>query len=170
MAKISYAIFHRAPGNYDPKAASDESALGDFDASKTQQHFAEECDINTIVKRFNLTGQLPENIRTPTYGDFDGVFDFQTAMNAIRAAEEAFAAMPAEIRTRFNNDPGRFVDFCSDLTDDLNDFANRAEMERMGLVVPKKPSTGHQDTARAVQATGEPPAPPSPPKEDKKPS
>ena len=35
-------------------------------------------------------------------------------MNAVRGAEESFMAMPAEVRSRFGNDPQAFVEFCSD--------------------------------------------------------
>ena len=45
--------------------------------------------------KFAVTGQLPENVRVPQYVDFEEAFDFQSSMNVIRAAEEAFAAMPA---------------------------------------------------------------------------
>ena len=45
-----------------------------------------------------MTGQLPENVRVPQYVDFEEAFDFHSSMNVIRAAEEAFNAMPAEVR------------------------------------------------------------------------
>lgn len=127
------APFLRTPYNYDRDAATNETGIDcSVEPSKTQQHFIEESDINTIVKRFHLTGELPTNVRMPQQADFEGVFDFQTAMNAIRAAEESFAAMPADVRTRFNNDPHLFVEFCS------ND-ENRPEAEKLGLVKPKAP-------------------------------
>lgn len=122
-------IFVRSAYNYDTAKASDESALTCPEPTLTQQHFANECDINTIVKRFGLTGQLPENIRMPTYTDYEGIFDFHTAMNAIAKANEAFDAMPADVRTRFNNNPGDFVAFCLDDN-------NRQEAIKLGLVPP----------------------------------
>lgn len=100
--------------------------------SLTQQSQAAEADINEIVRRFGLTGKLPENVRVPTYGDFDGVVDdYQSALNAIRSAEESFMAMPADVRARFNNDPGLFVEFCSDPE-------NLPEMRKLGLAVPEE--------------------------------
>lgn len=127
--------FLRTAYNYDMNMAGDESGIdclfdrhtGEQTPSKTQQHFAEECDINTIVRRFGLTGQLPTAVRMPTYGDFQNVPTYQEAMNAIRAADEAFMEMPAEVRARFNNDPASFVDFCSDP-------ANKEEARKLGLV------------------------------------
>lgn len=100
------------------------------DPSLAEQSSLEETDINTIVRRFGLTGQLPTGVRQPTYGDYTDVFDYHTAMNAIVQAEEAFMEMPAHVRTRFHNDPGEFVAFCSD-------EANRDEALKLGLVMPK---------------------------------
>ena len=75
-----------------------------------------------------VTGQLPENVRVPQYVDFEEAFDFQSSMNVIRAAEEAFNAMPAEVRDRFQNDPGRFLEFA-------NDASNYEEALKMGLAI-----------------------------------
>lgn len=121
--------FIRTAYNYDRNAAGDETAIRDFGEGMTQQSFAEECDINTIVRRFGLTGELPSGVRMPSYGDFDSVVDFQTAMNALVQAKEAFMEMPADVRARFGNDPGAFVDFCSDKK-------NLEEARRLGLVPP----------------------------------
>lgn len=140
--------FVRTPYNYDRNKASDQSGLACKDATRTQQHFAEEVDINTIVRRFNLTGQLPTNIRMPEYGDFENAFDFHTAMNAIRQAQESFMAMPANIRARFHNDPGEFVDFVAD-------DANRAEAEKFGLV-------SQEALQRAAELAKAPPPNPAP--------
>lgn len=123
------SIFLRSPFNYDRDLVSAESGLECLDKTLAQQQFLEDSDINTIVRRFNLTGQLPEGVRAPQYADFEGVFDYQTAMNAIRQAQESFNAMPADVRSRFANDPHRFVAFCSDP-------ANLDEARRLGLAMP----------------------------------
>lgn len=123
-------VFLRTAYNYDMNKAGDESGLACQDLSLAKQSFAEECDINTIVRRFGVTGELPVGVRAPTYGDFTGIFDFRTAMSAIAQAGEAFDEMPAEVRARFHNDPAEFVDFCSN-------EANRDEAIRLGLVLPK---------------------------------
>lgn len=155
-------VFVRSPYNYDMNKAGDESALHCKDPSRAKQEFAEEADINTIVKRFNLTGQLPENVRMPTYGDFEGIFDFHSAMNAIAQANEAFDAMPAAVRARFHNNPAEFVDFCSD-------EKNREEATRLGLVRPGlagTPGTGDPalDGPSGPQDGPKPKTPPKAPK------
>lgn len=122
----------RRVGAYDEKEASRECAV-DFSMARdrTQQSHAAETDINGIVKRFKVTGAVPQGVRVPTYGDFTGVSDFRSAMDAIVAAEKSFAAMPAAVRSRFGNDPATFVEFCSDPK-------NLPEMRKFGLAVPEK--------------------------------
>lgn len=124
--------FLRTPYNYDVDKASDDSGLECKDPSLTQQHMAEECDINYIVERFGVTGQLPvAPSYTPTYGDFTGVADYRQALDAVRAADDAFMALPAKIRERFDNDPALFVDFCSSTDPDV-----RSEAIELGLIPP----------------------------------
>ena len=43
----------------------------------------DEADINTIVRRFGLSGELPQGVRAPTYGDFEDIVDFQAAGAAL---------------------------------------------------------------------------------------
>lgn len=121
-------IVLRAFGNYDADAVSRETAM-DFDPSEgvTQQQFAEEVDINTIVKRFGLTGELPDGVGMPVSGDFTGVSDFRSAMELVRSAQESFMLLPANVRDRFANDPARVIAF-------LDDEANREEAIRLGIV------------------------------------
>ena len=125
-------VFLRTPYNYDVDLVSDETGLKCEDPSLAQQHFAEECDINYIVERFGVTGQLPENNRPmPTYGDFTGVSDYRQALEAVSQAQEAFMSLPANVRERFDNDPALFVDFCSS-----TDPADRSEAIELGLIPP----------------------------------
>lgn len=127
--------FLRTPYNYDVNQASDDSGLECKDPSLAQQHMAQECDINYIVERFGVTGQLPETTYTPTYGDFTGIGDYRQALDAVMAADDAFMALPAKLRERFDNDPALFVDFCSS-----NDPADRSEAMELGLIpYPAKP-------------------------------
>lgn len=124
--------FLRTPYNYDVDLVSDETGLKCEDLSLTQQHMAEECDINYIVERFGVTGQLPEGpVYTPTYGDFTGIGDYRQALDAVSQANDAFMSLPANIRERFDNDPALFVDFCSS-----TDPGDRSEAIELGLIPP----------------------------------
>ncbi|AXH75554.1 MAG: internal scaffolding protein [Microviridae sp.] len=134
----------RAGRNYDRDAASLASGLRCAEPTRAKQAFIEECDINTIVRRFRVSGELPSGVRMPSYGDFSQVVDFQSAMNAIALAHEAFDQMPADIRFRFHNDPAEFVAFCSD-------DKNRDEAVKLGLV---QQLVAAEDLAGAASGSG----------------
>ena len=121
------SIFLRTPYNYDLNAASNESGLHCEDATLTQQHFKDECDINNILRQFNVTGLLPENTLSPRYGDFTGISDYHTALNQVIAAEDEFMRLPAHLRARFENDPAQLIEF-------LNNSENKNEAIELGLV------------------------------------
>lgn len=139
------APFLRTAHNYDMNHASLNSGLTCLDKTLTQQQFLEETDINTIVRRFGLTGELPTDFREPLYGDYTGVWDYQTAMNAVRQADETFQSMPAQIRARFHNDPQELLVF-------LADEENRAEAIKLGLV--KEAAEPAKEAPQAPQIDG----------------
>ena len=121
--------FVRSPYNYDAAALSDETGLDCTcdGAGRTKQSFAEEADINTLIRRFGIGNPLPQGVRVPSFGDFNGVTDYQSALNLIHRADSAFMGLPAGLRSRFGNDPAAFVAFC-------DDDGNRDEAVRLGLV------------------------------------
>lgn len=124
MAK---APFLRTPYNYDTNAASDESGVACEEPSLAQQHFKDECDINNILRQFNITGLLPEAPLSPRYGDFTGIVDYHSALNAVIAAEDGFMALPADLRARFQNDPENLISF-------LDNPNNKDEAIKLGLI------------------------------------
>jgi phage internal scaffolding protein len=121
------APFLRTPYNYDTDAASNESGLHCEDATLTQQHFKDECDINNILRQFNITGLLPEAPLSPRYGDFTGIGDYHTALNQVIAAEDEFMSLPATLRARFENDPSQLIEF-------LDNPQNKNEAIKLGLI------------------------------------
>lgn len=126
-------VFIRTPFNYDRHAVSLETAIDcSEDVDHAQQQFKEECDINTIIERFGLAYQMPAGTRMPQYGDFTGIESYHDACNAIATAGESFDLLPASVRTRFQNDPGQFVDFM------LNE-KNRDEAIALGLIPKPSP-------------------------------
>lgn len=124
------------PFNYDADQASLESGLSCADSpSFTQQQFKDECDINNLVARFGITGTMPQNPEVPSYQDFDDIFDFHTAQNAVVHARQQFEALPSRIRSRFDHNPQHLLTF-------LADPANRDEAIALGLVqAPPSPLT-----------------------------
>lgn len=100
------------------------------DSLVTDQSFKDECDINTIMARYQSTGELP--VLNGTQGQWLDVteMDFQNHMNFLLEAQQLFDDLPSAIRDRFGNDPGAFLGFCSDPD-------NRPELARMGLLTPE---------------------------------
>ena len=123
-------VFCRSAYNYDMDAASTEAGLLCDDDSLTQQQFKDEADINTIVDRFMKSGVLPNAVNMPQYVDYEGVFDFQSAMNVVRQADENFMRLDAPVRARFNNSPQEFLEFFANPE-------NTQEAIRLGLAIPK---------------------------------
>lgn len=115
---------------YDFVARSADAGLVCLDPSLAVQSDMQDADINVIVARFGITGQMPQNIRVPQYLDYDDVFDFRSAMDVINDATKQFMMLPAGVRARFNNDPQSFLEFATD-------SSNVDEMVQMGLAVPK---------------------------------
>lgn len=95
------------------------------------QSYKDDADINVLVRRFGVTGEMPRASVEPFYGDFSEVVDYQTAMNRLREADSAFASLPSAVRRRFADNPAELIGF-------LQDPDNRAEAEQLGLV-PKAP-------------------------------
>lgn len=119
-------VFMRTPYNYNTDKVSDETGLSCPEETKTQQQFKEESDINTIVERFGISGEMPPTMNFPEPEEFIETMDFQTSMNVIVKARESFMEMPAKQRARFQNDPQKFMEF-------MHNEENIDEIIKMGL-------------------------------------
>lgn len=87
------------------------------DRGLVQQSFAVEVDINTIMKRFGATGEMPSGSAAGMYGDFTGIVDYESAVEAVERAERGFMALPPEVRERFQNDPGQLIYFAQTVSE-----------------------------------------------------
>lgn len=97
--------------------------------SLTEQQFRDECDINSIISRYKVTGVLgdPMDNREPVYADCSSIPDLLTAQNFIIQANDDFMALPSSIRKRFDNSPVSMLQF-------LQDPNNREEAIQLGLI------------------------------------
>lgn len=117
---------------------------------RTKQSFADESNINIIMKRYEKTGVLDHfNQHQGDYGDFIAAPDYHTAMNMIRDAGEMFMEIPATVRAQFKNDPAAFLAF-------VQDPDNTDAMIEMGLARPA-PVPDQEITPK--EAPSEPPPP-----------
>ncbi len=119
------------------------------DKIRTKQSFKKETDINNIMARFVKTGNIsPEALakRQATFADVSEIGDFHQCQNQIQEAHSAFMTLGPEIRSRFENEPAKLLDF-------MNDPENKKEAIELGII--EKPEDTPPDT---------PPAPPEPTK------
>ena len=107
--------------------------------SKTDQSFADDCDVNTIMRRYKKTGQITHLAKSQgVFGDFSDVPDLQDALQTVTEAQATFDQFPADLRRRFGNSPVEFYRF-------MEDPANMDESIKLGLrtrreVVPQPPA------------------------------
>jgi len=115
--------------------------------SLTQQHFANEVNINSIIARYNRTGYLTDPLKPgfsrPQFGDFSDIVDFQTAQDIVIRGNEAFASLPSAIRKRFDNDPSLFLSFMDDISNrdeaiSLGIISEKVEIEPISVVISEK--------------------------------
>jgi phage internal scaffolding protein len=98
------------------------------DEGRTKQSFQDECNINSILDRYQATGLIEHQAKHGAqYGEFDSI-DFTEAQQIVATAQSMFEDLPYKIRARFQN-PGEFLDFCGNP-------ANKAEMVDLGLSIP----------------------------------
>lgn len=131
-----------------------DSGLECLDDSRTVQSQSNDADINVIVKRFKLTGELPRPLpRIPLEADFreEGEFDLGAAIRFVRDSESVFMAFPAEIRARFGNDPIMLSEFLSN--PDNKDEAIRLGILAKPVVIPEPEPMRVRVIAEEPQAT-----------------
>lgn len=77
---------------------------GKEDLSAYINSFAEECDIHVIMKKF-ANGQTDVLSKVQgTYGDFTGApTSLADMFNRVKAGEEVFNSLPAEVKKEFGN-------------------------------------------------------------------
>lgn len=105
------------------------------DLSRTKQSFSAECDINNIMAKYQKTGLVSHVAQHQgNYDNLPSNVDYHENMNAMIAADEAFASLTSSIRSKFHNDPAEFLEF-------VHNDDNADELVEMGLAhssgVPK---------------------------------
>lgn len=131
---------------YGPRSRLVKETPGE---SMAKQSFRDECDINTIMAKYQKSGIVTHlAAHQGRYGDFIDAPTYHQAMNAIVAAQDAFMSLPAAIRARFDNDPANFLDFAQDPE-------NIDELREMGLAHPASDEVPEKPEENALPA-GEP--------------
>ena len=94
--------------------------------SRTKQSERDACNINLIMAKYVKTGLIAHVNRFGGDYSFATSVSFHDAMNIVTKADSMFADLPAEVRRRFNGEPGEFLDF-------VQNPENLEEMRELGL-------------------------------------
>lgn len=104
-----------------------------IDESLAKQSFADECNINLIMARYEKTSILDHvNKYNGNYESYENVQDYHSALCQVINARQAFDDLPSKIRARFNNDPGQFLAYA-------NNPDNKPGMKELGLMPEDTP-------------------------------
>ncbi|QCQ84839.1 internal scaffolding protein [Blackfly microvirus SF02] len=149
MAKFPQAFHDFAKSNGSDSRTNFEGP------SLTRQEFADECDINSLMKRYegHVTGG-PGNMGPlePMYLDFVNLpQDLMGYLQFMDDAERSFMSLPAIVRKEFDNSAHEFVAYASDP-------GNLDQMRSWGLAPPAKPLEPVQEKASPASSP-EPAAP-----------
>lgn len=122
-------------------------------------------NINSIIANYRENQTSPVlNRRQPLYGDFTEPQDLQLCLDRVKAAQEAFQQLPANVRKAASNDPVEFLEM-------VNDPEGLEYLESLGLEVNEVVETPPEDLADgdAESAEGEESSPPKPARKARKP-
>jgi len=111
-----------------------------------QQQFIDEVDINTIVRRFGLTREMPSGVEGGVYGDFTGISDYESALAAVERAQEGFMTLDPEVREKFANDPGQYLAHVAGMSDEELEVASGRKQPEVAPVI----DTGSEGSSSAA--------------------
>lgn len=121
--------------------------------ARTKQAFAEECDVNSIMQKYQKEGVITHVTKHQANYGFASSNDFRESVELMGKANDMFAELPSSTRKKFDGSVENFLDW-------VQDPENASQLDEMGALTetPAEPSP-------AVQPPSEPPAsvPPTPP-------
>lgn len=143
---MSKPIIYSAYGKRRPKVQ-----LICREPSLAKQSERDICDINKILRKHAQTGIIDHvNKHQGSYDDYPTGLEYHASLNKVLAAQETFNSLTSEIRSTFDNDPAKFLEFAQNPV-------NGAEMIEMGLAT----ASPIEDTPAPKTSPQE--APPEPP-------
>lgn len=123
--------------------------------SKVQEQFADACQTDTIIRKYNTMGINPFIASGDRqYLDTTQIPDFFVAQNSQVKVKEFFEGLPSDIRLEFNNDPMQFAEVVSDPQ-------NAEYLREIGVLEPlppeaegeKQPASSGDNSEKAPLAT-----------------
>lgn len=123
--------------------------------SKVQEQFADACQTDTIIRKYNMMGVNPFIASGGSqYLDTTQIPSFVAAQNAQVKVKEYFEGLPSDIRLEFNNDPMQFAEVVSDPR-------NADYLREIGVLAPlppkaegeKQPATSGDNSEKSPHAS-----------------
>jgi hypothetical protein len=123
--------------------------------SKVQEQFADACQTDTIIRKYNMMGVNPFiSAGGSQYLDTTQIPSFVVAQNAQVKVKEYFEGLPSDVRLEFNNDPMQFAEVVSDPR-------NADYLREIGVLAPlpaeqegeKQPASSGDNSEKAPQAS-----------------
>lgn len=93
----------------------------------TEQSHKAETDMNYILREYSRTGFIKHSKENQGRYDDVTVTDFTEALILVTNSQRMFNELPAPVRSRFQNDPGKFLEF-------VQDKNNLQEMHKLGIL------------------------------------
>lgn len=98
--------------------------------SKVQEQFADACQTDTIIRKYNMMGVNPFIASGGSqYLDTTEIPSFVVAQNSQVKVREYFEGLPSDIRLEFNNDPAQFAEA-------VLDPQNAEYLREIGVLAP----------------------------------
>jgi hypothetical protein len=123
--------------------------------SKVQEQFADACQTDTIIRKYNMMGVNPFIAAGGSqYLDTTQIPSFVAAQNAQIKVKEYFEGLPSDVRLEFNNDPMQFAEVVSDPR-------NADYLREIGVLAPlppkaegeKQPASSGDNSEKAPHAS-----------------
>lgn len=145
-----FIVKKRKPG----ETARQQLAM--YGTTRTQQQFKDDCDINLIMAKYIKTGVLDHQREHGAEYGFASSDTFRDSMEIVSKANSMFEDLPSSIRSKFENNPAKFLDF-------VQDPKNLKQMQEMGLAnksnppeTPLLPNNGAAVKAEGLPSPGAP--------------
>ncbi len=117
-----------------------------------KQAFADACNINKIMERYQKTGVVDHfNNHGASYGEVSSQ-SFTEAMQLVANSQTMFNDLPSRARDHFDNDPVKFLEYFDDI--DPENPPNFETLQDLGLLdpdarIPEPDTTGPEKGAPA---------------------
>ncbi len=134
---------------YGPKTKVRQTNEG---KTRTHQSGKDECDINLIMAKYVKTGVMDHQKEYGENYGFATSVDLHEALTTVRTATEMFDALPAEIRTRMDNNAEKFLEF-------VQNPENEKEMLELGLATSEPEVKPIPVVVQPVETPAEPTQP-----------